>query len=98
MSGIGMNLFSIRMLRKILPTFNKRFQHIVLATNQRGITKGIMTIGDLENIHTRMLKGIEEKGGKIDRIYYCVDGEAFQSLPEAKPGNGLSGCKGFSGY
>lgn len=68
--------------------FNKRFQHIVLATNQRGVTKGIMTIADLENIHERMLNGIEQKGGKIDRIYYCIDGEA--SSPCRKPNPGMA--------
>jgi D-glycero-D-manno-heptose 1,7-bisphosphate phosphatase len=68
--------------------FNTRFQHLILATNQRGIMKGIMTISDLENIHERMLKAIEENGGKIDRIYYCIDAEA--SSPCRKPNPGMA--------
>ncbi len=74
-------------LLKILPISINDFS-IFLATNQRGITKGIMTMADLENIHARMLKGIEEKGGKIDRIYYCMDAEA--SSPCRKPNPGMA--------
>jgi histidinol-phosphate phosphatase family protein len=68
--------------------FNKRFQRLILATNQRGITKGIMTLDDLEDIHSKMLKGISEKGGKIDRIYFCVDAEP--SSPCRKPNPGMA--------
>jgi D-glycero-D-manno-heptose 1,7-bisphosphate phosphatase len=75
--------------------FNKKFQRLILATNQRGITKGIMTIADLENIHERMLKGIEEKGGKIDRIYYCVDGEASSPCRKPNPGMAYLAVKDF---
>ena len=34
--------------------FNTRFQRLILATNQRGITKGMMTLTDLEDIHVRI--------------------------------------------
>jgi D-glycero-D-manno-heptose 1,7-bisphosphate phosphatase len=68
--------------------FNKRFQRVILATNQRGVTKAMMTLADLENIHANMIKGIEEKGGKIDRIYFCVDEES--SSPCRKPNTGMA--------
>lgn len=68
--------------------FNKRFQRVFLATNQRGVTKGIMTQKDLEEIHAHMLKVIESAGGKIDRIYCCVDAES--SSPCRKPNPGMA--------
>ena len=68
--------------------FNKRFQRLILATNQRGITKGIMTLTDLEDIHVNMLREIEEKEGKIDQIYFCVDAEP--SSPCRKPNPGMA--------
>ncbi len=37
--------------------FNSRFQRLILATNQRGITRGMMTLQDLENIHLNMDEG-----------------------------------------
>jgi D-glycero-D-manno-heptose 1,7-bisphosphate phosphatase len=77
--------------------FNKRFQHVILATNQRGITKGIMTVNDLEDIHANMLKGIVEKGGKIDRIYYCLDAEPSSPCRKPNPGMAFQAAKDFPG-
>jgi D-glycero-D-manno-heptose 1,7-bisphosphate phosphatase len=68
--------------------FNTRFRHLFVATNQRGVTRGIMTLSDLEMIHTRMLKEISDKGGRIDRIYFCVDAE--NSSPCRKPNPGMA--------
>jgi D-glycero-D-manno-heptose 1,7-bisphosphate phosphatase len=75
--------------------FNKRFHHVILATNQRGVTKGIMTIKDLEDIHANMLKGIVEKGGKIDRIYYCLDAELSSPCRKPNPGMAFQAAKDF---
>src|ERR1700681_1512955 len=68
--------------------FNARFQRLFLATNQRGVTKAIMTLEDLEDIHKNMIKEIEARGGKIDRIYFCVDADA--SSPCRKPNPGMA--------
>jgi D-glycero-D-manno-heptose 1,7-bisphosphate phosphatase len=68
--------------------FNSRFQRLILATNQRGVTRGIMSLEDLEDIHVHMIKSIEEKGGRIDRIYYCLDGDP--SSPCRKPNPGMA--------
>jgi D-glycero-D-manno-heptose 1,7-bisphosphate phosphatase len=77
--------------------FNERFQHLILATNQRGVTKALMTLKDLENIHANMIKGIEEKGGKIDRIYYCVDEEASSPCRKPNPGMAFQAVEDFPG-
>ena len=68
--------------------FNTRFQHLFLATNQRGITRELMTLTDLNNIHDHMLKAIVMGKGKIDRIYYCTD--ADPSSPCRKPNPGMA--------
>ncbi|MFH1802097.1 MAG: HAD family hydrolase [archaeon] len=44
---------------------------IVIITNQRGISKGLMNLEDLEEIHGKMLNEILEAGGRIDKIYFC---------------------------
>jgi D-glycero-D-manno-heptose 1,7-bisphosphate phosphatase len=75
--------------------FNSRFQRLILATNQRGITKGLMTLPDLENIHLNMVKRIEEKGGKIDRIYFCVDTETTSPCRKPNPGMALQAAVDF---
>ena len=45
--------------------FSKEFDRIFIVTNQQGIGKGIMSEGDLDKIHKRMIEEIEAKGGRI---------------------------------
>lgn len=70
-----------------LAEWNKQFKHIIIATNQRGIGKGLMTDADLNSIHQQMINEIKQYGGRIDKIYYC------SSLTEEdlnrKPGIGM---------
>ncbi len=47
---------------------------IFIVTNQRGISRGTMSLEDLEDIHSNMVKEIEEVGGKIEKIYFCPHG------------------------
>jgi D-glycero-D-manno-heptose 1,7-bisphosphate phosphatase len=68
--------------------FNDRFGHIVIATNQRGIGKGLMTEDDLHQIHARMLHDIVAAGGRIDRIYYCTSLD--NDHPNRKPHPGMA--------
>ncbi|MFC2005280.1 HAD-IIIA family hydrolase, partial [Chloroflexota bacterium] len=48
---------------------------IYVATNQRGIARGIMSEYDLEVIHERMREELERKGATIKRIYHCPHGD-----------------------
>jgi histidinol-phosphate phosphatase family protein len=75
--------------------FNTVFQRLILATNQRGISRGIMTLADLENIHQNMMKGIESEAGKIDRIYYCVDTEESSPCRKPNPGMAMQAAQDF---
>ena len=56
-----------------LPILASKFKTIVIATNQKGIGKGLMTHEDLGFIHQNMVNKIKEVGGRIDHIYYCPD-------------------------
>lgn len=56
-----------------LQQLNDLFGTIVIVTNQRGVTKGLMTEQDLLDIHHYMLGKVETNGGRIDKIYYCTD-------------------------
>jgi histidinol-phosphate phosphatase family protein len=44
---------------------------ILVATNQRGIALGRMTVDDLDDIHRHMLASVSAAGGRIDAVYYC---------------------------
>ena len=47
------------------------FHRIIIITNQQGISKGIMSEGDLLNLHTQMQDRIRQLSGRINKIYYC---------------------------
>ncbi|MEI8389946.1 MAG: HAD family hydrolase [bacterium] len=51
--------------------FSDVFGRIFIVTNQRGIARKIMTENDLELVHGFMIDGINNSGGRIDKIYFC---------------------------
>ncbi len=67
---------------------------IVIATNQSGIARGLITEESLEAIHAELRRQLGEKGAHVDGIYYCpyhpegtVDAFAMDSeLRKPKPG------------
>lgn len=67
--------------------FKEKFGRIIIITNQRGVTKGLMTEHDLNGIHMNMLKAVDEKGGHIHKIYYCIDKN--DDSPNRKPNPGM---------
>jgi D-glycero-D-manno-heptose 1,7-bisphosphate phosphatase len=45
--------------------------HVVLATNQSGLGRGLFDMAALNAVHTHMLKSLAVVGGRIDAIFYC---------------------------
>jgi D-glycero-D-manno-heptose 1,7-bisphosphate phosphatase len=77
--------------------FNTRFRYLFLATNQRGVTRGIMNLEDLQQIHEKMPMEIEKKNGRIDRIYFCTDAEPSSPCRKPNPGMALQAAAEFPG-
>ena len=44
---------------------------VIVVTNQSAVGRGIITHAEVNEINSYMLKGIEEAGGEIYKIYYC---------------------------
>lgn len=44
---------------------------IVVATNQSGIGRGLFDLDDFEAMNEKLFSLVEEKGGRIDGIFYC---------------------------
>jgi len=59
---------------------------IFIITNQAGIARGKMSLGDLEDIHSNMIKEIEEASGKIKKIYFCPHGYSECNCRKPLPG------------
>jgi D-glycero-D-manno-heptose 1,7-bisphosphate phosphatase len=79
-------------LKLLASTFGK----IIIVTNQRGIGRGLMTVQDLDYIHTNMVTEIVNAGGRIDAIYFCSDiDDEGSSHRKPKPGMALDAQKAF---
>jgi histidinol-phosphate phosphatase family protein len=72
-----------------MPILARKFDCIVVVTNQQGIAKGVMTEADLNKVHARMLEEIEKKGGRIDQVYFCAEHER-DNPPCRKPNVGMA--------
>lgn len=47
---------------------------VLLASNQAGIARGIMTVEELDAIHHKMQRDLEQYDAGVDGIYYCPHG------------------------
>jgi len=50
---------------------NQHSVWVIVATNQRGISMGLYSESDLQDIHSRMQQALGTKGARLDGIYYC---------------------------
>jgi D-glycero-D-manno-heptose 1,7-bisphosphate phosphatase len=48
--------------------------HVVVATNQSGLARGLYDEPTLYQIHAKMQRMVAEKGGRISAIFYCPHG------------------------
>lgn len=75
-------------VRQTLADMAKRYDRIFVVTNQQGVGKGCFSQAILDDIHNRMLDGIKDAGGKIDKIYCCT-ALASENSPNRKPNIGM---------
>ena len=45
--------------------------HVVLASNQSGLGRGLSAVTDLNEIHTKMHQQLAAVGGRIDAVFFC---------------------------
>jgi histidinol-phosphate phosphatase family protein len=73
---------------KAIAELSQIFGKIIIVTNQRGVGRGIMQGDDLKRIHQNMQQEIEEKGGRIDKIYACTS--IYDDDSNRKPNTGMA--------
>lgn len=60
---------------------------IVLVTNQSAIGRGLISIGEFEEINRKIIQVIEHEGGRIDAVYFCPHAPADDCIcRKPKPG------------
>lgn len=48
--------------------------HVVIATNQSGVARGLFDLNVLSKIHNKMLEAVRATGGEIEAIFFCPHG------------------------
>ena len=71
-----------------LQLLKKAGYKLILASNQSGIARGMMTEDDLASLHTQMQDELTRAGVALDAIYYCPHGWDDGCLCR-KPGPGM---------
>ncbi len=69
-----------------LQEFDKKFGHVIIISNQRGVGRQLMTEEALIDIHNNMQAGIVKAGGRIDKIYYCTSTDSKDICRKPNPG------------
>ena len=61
--------------------------HVVVATNQSGIGRGLFEVAALNSIHDKMHKALAHMGGRIDAVFFCPHAqEADCNCRKPRPG------------
>lgn len=61
--------------------------HVVVATNQAGVGRGLFDMATLNAIHDKLHRAVSEAGGRIDAIFFCPHAaDANCDCRKPKPG------------
>jgi D-glycero-D-manno-heptose 1,7-bisphosphate phosphatase len=61
--------------------------HVVVATNQSGIGRGLFDMATLNAIHDSMHRTVHQAGGRIDAVFFCPHADASNcECRKPKPG------------
>jgi len=61
----------IKNTAKAIQILNQNQIKVIIVTNQSGISRGLFSIDDLENVHNELKKRLRRNRAYIDAIYYC---------------------------
>ncbi|HEX5151661.1 MAG TPA: HAD-IIIA family hydrolase [Parafilimonas sp.] len=80
---------------KALKILSEIFGLILIVSNQRGVSKGVMSLEDLHDVHAYMLEELSRQKGHIDKIYFCIDMNSDSPNRKPNPGMALQAKKDF---
>ena len=66
--------------------FNELDLLVIVVTNQRGVARGLMSLGDLEQIHEKMRVELAVRGARLDDIFCCIHEEGACQCRKPRPG------------
>lgn len=88
----------LRLLPGAVEAIRKLNEHglkVIVVTNQPVVARGLCTERDIEKIHKKLQRMLQEEGARLDAIYWCPHHENAdlpqyrKACPDRKPGIGL---------
>jgi D-glycero-alpha-D-manno-heptose 1-phosphate guanylyltransferase len=79
----------------LFKSFNEKFARVIIATNQRGVGRNMMSLADLDAVHEKMLAAIRAEGGNIDAIFAGTSLHNDDLLRKPNPGMALKAKEQF---
>lgn len=70
----------------LIRSFNELDMPVIVVTNQRGVSRGLIDPSELEGIHEAMRGEVENRGGHIDDVYCCPHAEDTCQCRKPRPG------------
>ncbi|MSU55012.1 MAG: HAD family hydrolase [Candidatus Taylorbacteria bacterium] len=80
--------FWINGVKELIKKINDLGFLVVVISNQRGIARGLVTSGFVDELHARMNRDLEEIDAHIDGFYYCPHDHEDKCLCR-KPKSGM---------
>ncbi len=77
-------------VKEAIALLSRKFNRVIVVTNQQGVGKGIMTERNLLEIHTYMSDEVYRAGGKIDKCYFAPALAGDESDDMRKPKTGMA--------
>lgn len=59
---------------------------VIVVTNQRCVAKGLLTLAQLDDLHSRMRAALDAQGARIDDIFVCPHAEGTCQCRKPRPG------------
>jgi D-glycero-D-manno-heptose 1,7-bisphosphate phosphatase len=66
---------------------------VIVVTNQRGVSLGVMQQADVDDIHARRVGELNQHGARIDDVLCCPYEESTCDCRKRKPGLVLEACR-----
>jgi len=83
--------------RKALKRLSGNHRTVIVITNQSAVGRGLVSRLSVEDIHQRMMRGVHQAGGRIEKVYYCPHRpEDDCNCRKPKPGLLLKAARDFA--
>ena len=76
-------------IAEAIAQLNRAGFQVIIVSNQRCVAKGLITTGELETLHRRIVEWLGARGAVVNAVYYCPHEKTQPSCDCRKPAPGM---------